>query len=507
MNGMDIFFYILFWVNRVAVILVTISFIPQFIFYFFFFLRRRHWKESTEYHKAAIIIAAHDEEECIGKTIKEILNNQNYPKDKYKVYVCAHNCKDKTATEAEKAGAKVYILNDSNPKHHRVSYPLKYRINRILEEDKDVEFFIRFDADNLPHPDFIRQRNNSISAGAKIVRAYEAASNLKQNIWTETCALFYTKDSRIQNTFRQALHSTARIPGPGLTFTREVAEKRNGWDCRSAAEDAEFTLKRLYDGYKCYFNTDAIVYEDQPSSFKDTKNRLIRLGHSLNRLFFTDGWRRMVRFFKTGNPMYLDRLLQIGFNPISVLCFVWFPLYYIFYAILRLIQGFGGVEIFHQYFAKVGISNYHHDNFFIRFYYWDDALFQSFSPSKQSQLLGQAAIYDLLIRAAEVILVLVLFCIFQSFIAVFLDRRKLGRDYHLKGRWKGILLSPIFTFAYGLCNVIGVLTKPKWKIAKRNQNQIDIRYPLPERKKKTRYILLSEREKRRYGGKEKCSAK
>ena len=105
------------------------------------------------------------------------------------------------------------------------------------------------------------------------------------------------------------------------------------------------------------------------------------------------------------------------------------------------------------------------------------------------------------------ILVLVLFCIFQSFIALFLDRRKLGRDYRLKGRWKGILLSPIFTFVYGLCNVIGALTKPKWKIAKRNQNQIDIRYPLPERKKKTRYILLSEREKRRYGGKEKCSAK
>ena len=182
MNPMDITLYILFWVNLVAVILVSISFIPQFLFFFFFFLKRRHWKESNEYHKVAVIIAAHNEEEVIGKTVKAVLQNQNYPKDKLKVYVCAHNCKDRTATEAEKAGAKVYVLNDPDPDHGRVSYPLRYRRQQILKEDKDTEFFIRIDADNFLHPDFVRQRNNSISGGAKIVRAYEAASNLKQNI-------------------------------------------------------------------------------------------------------------------------------------------------------------------------------------------------------------------------------------------------------------------------------------------------------------------------------------
>ncbi len=501
MNPMDITLYILFWVNLVAVILVSISFIPQFLFFFFFFLKRRHWKESNDYHKVAVIIAAHNEEEVIRKTVKAVLQNQNYPKDKLKVYVCAHNCKDRTATEAEKAGAKVYVLNDPDPDHARVSYPLRYRRQQILKEDKDTEFFIRIDADNFLHPDFVRQRNNSISGGAKIVRAYEAASNLKQNIWTETCALFYTKDSRLQNTFRQAVHSTSRTPGPGLTFTREVAEKRNGWDSMGAAEDAEFCLNRLYDGYKCYFNTDAIVYEDQPSSFRDTFCRLIRLGHSLNKLFFTDGWKRIVRFFKTGNLRYLDRLIQIGFNPISVICFLWFPIYYIFYAIIRLIQGFGGIQLLDGYFSKVGISNYHHDNFFIRFYYWDNSTFNALAKTRQNQLLGQAAIYDLLIRAVEVIAVLLLLCILQSFVAVFLDRRKLGRDYRLKGRWKGILLSPIFTFVYGFSNVVGVISKLKWVIAKRNPNQFDIHYPLPERKKKIKYFSLSEREKRRYQGK------
>ena len=66
--------------------------------------------------------------------------------------------------------------------------------------------------------------------------------------------------------------------------------------------------------------------------------------------------------------------------------------------------------------------------------------------------------------------------------------------------WKGILLSPIFSLVYGICNFIGVVSAPRWKIARRNPSNFHIDYPLPERKKKTHYITISEREKRRYDG-------
>lgn len=506
MNAMDWTFYVLNIINMIAVVFVVSSFLPQAFYYLFCWFPRRHWKESTDYKKMAVIICAHNEESVIGNTIRYLYNELDYPKDKYHVYVCAHNCTDRTIEEAEKAGATVFPLNDPDPSHARVAYPLRHVIREVLKADKDVEVFVRFDADNIPNKVFLKQMNNSVCGGAKILRAYEASTNLRQNQWTEQSAMFVIKDIRCQNNFRQFVHGSTTCAGPGLTFTRDVAESIGGWDCMSAIEDVEFSFKRLFDGYKIYFNTDAIVYEDQPSTFRDTFNRLTRLGKAFTKLFFTDGWRMIVKFFKTGNPMYLELLLQIAFYPVSVICFIWFPLYYATYAILMLIQG-AGVPIFQGYFAAMNITNHYSDMYGLAIDWWPTASFNMMPQETQLALLGQAAVFNLLMMAWETILMMTVFCIFQSWVSLFLDRRKLGLDWRLKGLWKGILLSPIFAGIYGLCDVIGVLTKFKWKIASRNPQATEILEPLPERPKKIHYMVISEREKRRYDGTAKLAKK
>lgn len=483
MNAADWIFTILFYVNLVMVAIVTISFVPQFLFYLFFFLKRRHFKEVEPQKRFAVLVCAHNEGDVIEKTVRHLVEEMNYPKELYKVYVCAHNCTDDTVEKARRAGAIVYEYHDDDPKHAMVSYPMRYALRRILQEDKEAEVFIRADADNIFHPDYLKRMNNAIVEGCKIVRGYEASSNLKQNLWTQQSGIFYCKDSRVQNTFRQAINSTAMSTSPGLTFTRDVVERMDGWDCMTAAEDAEFCFRRLEDGYKIYFNTDAIVYEDQPSSFKDTFNRLVRLGHSLNRLFFTDGWRMVKMFFKTGKPMYLDMLLQIAFNPVSVICFIWFPIYYIAYAICMLMQS-AGVHVFTlAYFQMTAAGTI------------DPGISDAFA---QLSNCGVQSIIDLLVMAAQVIVSLYLFCVIQSFLAVYLDRRKNGLDDRLTGMWKGILLSPLFTFVYGICNCLGCVTKLRWKVAKRNPFSQKILLPLPEKPKKIWYFTLSEKEKRRY---------
>lgn len=483
MNPADLAFTILFYINLVMVVVVTISFIPQFLFFFFFWLKRRHFKPTAPQKRFAILICAHNEEEVIGRTVRHLLNGMHYPKDLYKVFVCAHNCTDRTIEEAKKAGANVYEYLDKDPKHGMVSYPMRYALRRLLAEEKDIDAFIRVDADNILHPDYLQKMNDALVEGCKIVRGYEASSNLRQNLWTEQSAIFYYKDSRIQNTFRQAVNSTAMSTSPGLTFTRDVVEGMDGLDCMTACEDAEFCFRRLEDGYKIYFNTDAIVYEDQPSSFHDTFNRLVRLGHSLNRLFFTDGWRMVKMFFKTGKPMYLDMLLQVAFNPVSVICFIWFPLYYIAYAICMLMQT-TGVHVFSfAYFEATAPETI------------DMGIANSFARLSNC---GAQSMIALLIMAAQVIIGLYLFCVLQSFLAVYLDRKKNGLDDRLTGMWKGILLSPLFTFVYGVCNCIGCVTKLRWKVAKRNPKETEILPPREEKAKKIWYFTISEKEKARY---------
>jgi cellulose synthase/poly-beta-1,6-N-acetylglucosamine synthase-like glycosyltransferase len=515
MSGFDWFFIVLYYINLVMIILVTIGFLPQLLYYLFCWLPRKHFRPSEDFHKIAIYICAHDEAETIGHTVEYLLHGLDYPKDKYKVYVCAHNCKDDTAIKARNAGATVYEYRDENRKHRIVAYALKYLLSRILQEDKESEVFIRFDADNIPCKSFLKEMNNSISAGCRIVRAYEAATNMKQNVWTETCSIFSIKDSRAQNNFRQFCHMSTLAPGPGMTCTRDVIEKMNGFDCDSSIEDVEFSMKRLFEGYKIYFNTDAIVYEDQPSSFEDTKNRMVRMGRALNLVYFRHGWRMLVNFFRTGKPTYLDCLLQVQFNPISVICFTWFPFYYVFYAICMLI-GMSGHPVFSDSFFTFNL--YSLNNIFtlnptanIVFtdvssgqlyasYLGQRFLYNPITDGAFGVWASSQAFYGLLNMAWMVILGISLFCIFQSYIVLLLDHRKLGLPISLRGMWKGILLSPVYSLIYGFCNFLGLLVKPKWKIANRNMKASDILLPVPEKPNKRQYLVIKEKELRKYSG-------
>jgi cellulose synthase/poly-beta-1,6-N-acetylglucosamine synthase-like glycosyltransferase len=506
MTTLDTFFVVLYWINMVTISIITLAGIPQLFFLLFSWLPRRHWRPAKTFHKIAIIIPAHNEEDVVGTTVKYVMNELDYPKDRYQVYVVAHNCKDHTAEVAKNAGAIVLTLNDPDPKHARPAYPLAYGYKTVMAQDPDAELFIHLDADNIPCKSFLKEMNNSFDAGAPIIRAYEAASNMMQNIWTKECTLFFTKDCRLQNHFRQNFHMTTMTPGPGLSISRKVLERIGGWDCYSGTDDMEFTWKRLFDGYKCYYNCDAIVYEDQPSSYADTHNRLVRLGHALNRLFFTDGWRMLVMFLRTGNPMYLDIYIQIGFIPISVLSFTILPAYYVIWGIATICQMNGVPVLSVAYFDYMKtIADVMH-GFMYGANFWAGSYpgFQTLDGLTGAALqtgLASNAFFSLLNMAWQVILEMMAFCIFQSWLALFLDHRKLGLNWTLKGMWDCILLSPLISVLYGFCNCVGAIRKPKWIIAKRNPKSTQIYYPLPEKEgRKIYYYHLSNYAKSHWNG-------
>ena len=62
---------------------------------------------ANKQNRFAIIIPAHNEAEVVGRTVKELLTKQDYPRELYDVFVCADNCTDDTAKIAREAGAIV----------------------------------------------------------------------------------------------------------------------------------------------------------------------------------------------------------------------------------------------------------------------------------------------------------------------------------------------------------------------------------------------------------------
>ena len=146
---MEIFYRTLEIINYICCAISTVLFAIQLIYILFIWLPPKHFKESTHYHKMAVLIVARNESDVIGETVKSLLDQQTYPKDRFDVFVCADNCTDDTEAKAKAAGAITYTHSDPDPAHHRAAFPVQYAMNEILKDYPGVyDAFIRFDADN-----------------------------------------------------------------------------------------------------------------------------------------------------------------------------------------------------------------------------------------------------------------------------------------------------------------------------------------------------------------------
>ncbi|MEG0528966.1 MAG: glycosyltransferase family 2 protein [Bacilli bacterium] len=431
---MEIFYQILTYVNFFFICLASIGFLFQLMFIFFAWLKPRKYKKATKQARFAIAIPAHDEADVIERTIRQIVDKQTYPRDKYDIFVCAHNCSDDTAKIAKANGATVFIFNDADPKHRMRSYAVKNLTDNIMSLEEKYDAIIYFDADNILKEDYIEKVNDAFECGVQIARGYEYSSNLKQNNWTKVSGTYYIRDSRIASNFRERAGLDSMLCGPGMLVATQVFKEIGTWDAMSASEDVDFTLNRMCEKRRIHYIPDAVIYEDQPSTFKDTFNRLTRMGHGLNSLFWKKGFKFLGKFFTTGRFSYIDLFMQLAFIPISLICCVWFPTYYIFYCIVHLINALGPAVFTPEFFS---------------------------AASSASELINLA--YMVL----YVLVCYYLIYTFQTGLAVWLDKKKLGLT-SLKGVRSGIFLSAGFMIIYAIGISVGICSKQQRKKINRN---------------------------------------
>lgn len=218
---MELFNIILDNINIVLTTIIGIAFGSQLIYTLLFFLPAKKYKKAKIFHKFAVLIPARNEASVIYDTIKNI-QNMNYPKDKYDIYVIADNCTDNTAELARNAGAYVLEHFDDNPKHKKVSYALQFFFDAMLKENKDYEAYVRFDADNLVHPDYITKMNDAFDSGVKLARGYNNSKNLTQNVVSGVSGLWYIRDCRFAAQCRSAFGVTQMAPGSGMMIAAEI---------------------------------------------------------------------------------------------------------------------------------------------------------------------------------------------------------------------------------------------------------------------------------------------
>lgn len=435
---MEILYRILEVINYIVIGISTVTLAFQVVFIAFTWLKPKKFDETKKLNRIAVAICAHNEEDVIYNTVKSLFDKQKYPRDLYKVYVIAHNCNDATAELAKKAGAEVIIYN--NPATKIKSYPLVKVSQRIIE-DNSCDFVIYLDADTLLKDNYFIKMNDAFNAGVKCARPFEDCSNFHQNNWAKVSAAYYVRDSRISSNFRERIGVSSMLCGAGMMVSYDVL-KIKGWDAMGASEDAEYTLNRIMDGVKVHYVSEAIVYEEQTSNAKDTFNRMTRMGNGLWKLFWNKGFIFLGNFFKKPNFSNIDLFIQLLFIPVGIMCVIWFPLYYIFYAIIHLVNGF--------------IYN-----------------FMPTISGLDGQLFTAQFSQGIILKGIGlVILVLSIFYFvfaFQTWLALFFSKENLGVKT-LKGYWSAIWLTPLFMIFYDIGISWGIITNAGWKKINRNKN-------------------------------------
>ena len=424
---MALFNEILYWINAVLIGILSVAFSIQFIYTLFFWLPARKYKPAEKKHRVGIIIPARNESAVIGDTVRCLLAS-DYPRELFDIFVVADNCTDDTAEIAREAGAIVFEHFDDDPKHKKAGYALQFGFEKILESYDNYDFFIKFDADNLMEPNYISKMNDAFDSGVKSARGYSNSKNITQNIVSGISGLWYIRDSRFACQARSFLGTSQMLGGAGMMFSADIIREHGGWDCLSASDDAEFALKRLREGVKTHYVSEAIVYEDQPTTLKDTFNRNKRMGKGLFELFFTQGIPCFFKFFTKFGWSYIDMFLNMLFVTIAVLCCTWVPLYY-------------GYDIIYHY----AVGNIAYGN--------------------------QALINVAIILACAFVLPFVL----QALLVTVLERKRIKASF--KQMVPVILSFPLFMIIYAISITCGVFSKPKWNAVTRSTNTASLGLP------------------------------
>ena len=270
-------------------------------------------------HKFMAIVPAHNEEMVIGNLI-ESLKNQTYDRSLYDIYVIADNCTDDTANVAKEAGAIVYKRFDSVNKTK--GYALNWFLQQKIKEDADYDAFLVFDADNIVDKNFIASMNKKLCEGEDVVQGYRDIKNPTDNWITAGYALFYWTLHRFYHLARYNVGLSPLLNGTGFMVRFDVI-KPQGWDTETLTEDIEFSLKRIIAGKKLGWSTEAIVYDEQPTSFKQSWSQRSRwtVGHiqCVNR--YTGDLIKSVAKYKT--LMNVDGFLYIvGSIPMFIVSIV-----------------------------------------------------------------------------------------------------------------------------------------------------------------------------------------
>jgi len=308
---MDIIVYF----NLIISVLFSVCYFHQIVYVLVGLITKPKRFTAKKQHKYAVIVSARNEANVVGNLIDSI-HAQNYPKELIDTFVVADNCTDDTALVARTHNATVYERFDTQLVGK--GYALDWLFKQIKKDKPLGEYdgFIVFDADNIVDPNFITEINKVFDSGYKVVTSYRNSKNYDENWISAGYSLSFIREAKFLNHPRLNLGISCAISGTGFLVSSEILEKNDGWIHHLLTEDIEFTTDNIIQGKKFGYCHNAILYDEQPVTFKQSYIQRLRWAKGFYQVLGKYGTKLIKGIFK-GSFSCFDMLMTLA--PAAIL--------------------------------------------------------------------------------------------------------------------------------------------------------------------------------------------
>lgn len=237
--------------------------------------RCKKQQSSAPLHRFAVLICARNEEIVISELVQS-LKEQDYPKELLDIYVLADNCTDQTAEAARRAGAIVFERH--NTAQVGKGYALDFLLERIRlsHPDDPYDGFFVFDADNIVSPTFVSAMNETFSKGYDVLTCYRNSKNFGSSWISAGYSIWFLREARFLNHPRMQMNTNCAVSGTGFLIASHIIEENNGWPFYLLTEDIQFSAVCATRGWKIGYCDDAIIYDEQPTTFRQSWRQRMR---------------------------------------------------------------------------------------------------------------------------------------------------------------------------------------------------------------------------------------
>ncbi len=264
--------------TNIVIQILTVIYAYQVIYIVISIVKRKVAKlrDTDIRNRFALCISARNEEGVIHELL-DSLNQMEYPKEYYDIYVVADNCTDHTAQVAKDHGATVF--ERFNKEEVGKGYALNYLYTKItgLVGSDYYDAFVVFDADNLVDKAFLKEVNKKLATGKyDALTTYRNSKNFGENWLTAAYSTWFLHEARHLNYVRDMIGAQCMISGTGFVISSSLMEENEGWPYYFLTEDIQFSVDSTIKNKRIGYVDSAILYDELPSTMEQSWKQRLR---------------------------------------------------------------------------------------------------------------------------------------------------------------------------------------------------------------------------------------